>query len=428
MKDCDVFVHARRLDGNHDLVGRYRTLRPDGSKPLGEFTYVPSWLRNEHGHAFSLDPTNLPLVATPHFTRKRTCLHGTLADATPDRWGRRVVEASIGPHERPLSSSDWLLITGDDRVGCLAFSRTPAVQIFQTPIAGVLDLAEIARGFEQIAAGKPTDVAIERLFRAGRSLGGARPKATVAHDGSLWIAKFQKRDDEYDQCSVEHATMRLAALCGIEVPQTRVETVGPRRVLLVKRFDRSDGPDFQVNAHYLSALSALDIDETEERGSYADIAGFLRRFSSEQAIDRAHLFRRMAFNVLSGNRDDHLKNHAFLWRDGHWRLSPAFDLVPQPAVEPLQSIGIGRLGVVATVANCLSSPEAFGLETEAAKHIVESLVETMRHWPRLFRDWAVDDHAIRMIEPAFNLLPRGPNEDVTSAVPNPDLGRGSSDN
>jgi serine/threonine-protein kinase HipA len=139
--------------------------------------------------------------------------------------------------------------------------------------------------------------------------------------------------------------MRLAAMCGIEVAQTRLVSVGPRKAVLVKRFDRSSGADFAPTLHFLSALSLLDADESSAKGSYFAIAAEILRHGASPDEDRLELFRRMVFNVICANRDDHLKNHALVYDGPGWRLSPAFDVVPQPDMQPEQAIAIGHSGV-----------------------------------------------------------------------------------
>lgn len=397
----DVFVHVRHPDGTSDIAGRYRSVRPPAGQPYGEFEYVGSWLRNSHGRAFPLDPANLPLQPGPVTARRRGLLHGVLADATPDRWGRRIIEQMRAPGP-PLLSGDWLLASGDERVGCLAFSTTPTPPRPNLGFAAIEDLATIADGFERLAKGDHPGGMAERLWRAGASLGGARPKAVVAHEGALWIAKFERHDDDYDQCSSEHAAMRLAEACGIRVAPTRVMTVEPRKVVLVRRFDRTDEP-FQPSCHYLSGLSALGYDDTTEDGSYAELAGFLRRHGAQQVADRRELFRRMMFNVLCGNRDDHLKNHGFVRAaDGGWRLSPAFDIVPQPDMYDVQAIGLGIMGALPTRTNYLSRIGDFDLDAREAEAIVAEMIGVMRPWRRRFAEWGVPEPTIRRLERAFS--------------------------
>lgn len=173
---------------------------------------------------------------------------------------------------------------------------------------------------------------VEQLLLAGgTSLGGARPKATVEHDHSLWLAKFPRPDDRWNQPRVEYATLQLARRCGIQVPDCLLERVGDRDVLLVRRFDR-DGTDEGYRRHRMvSALTLLQSDESptdRQRWSYLLLADELRRASSHPGEDLRELFTRLCFNAAVSNTDDHPRNHALLARGSHWRLSPAYDLTP----------------------------------------------------------------------------------------------------
>jgi len=395
----DAWVHVRLPDGASKLVGRYRTIRPARSVPYGEFGYVKTWI--EGSGSFPLDPDNLPLKKGTFITKKRALLPGALADATPDRWGRRIIEVS-DPSPTIRTAADWLLASDEGRVGCLAFSyNTEAPQRHQAQ-ACVSDLEELAESFEMLARGESAPPIHDRLWRAGGSLGGARPKATVEFDGALWIAKFQRADDEWDQCAAEHAAMKLAASCGIEAAETRIFNFGLRKAVLVRRFDRTNaGGGLLPSAHYISAQSLLDIDDTSDSGSYQALAACLRRISSSQADDRIELFRRMVFNVLAGNRDDHLKNHGII-RDGSgWRLAPAFDVVPQPDMDNVQAISVGRFGSYSTVANCLTMCGEFGLSQDDAKNLVNQLVEQMRPWRSMFAAWGVDNRTVARLGKAF---------------------------
>ncbi len=397
----EAYVHVRHPDGTTNLVGRYRLVTPVAGRSHGEFAYVGSWLRNEHGRAFALDPEHLPLQPGPFRSEIRGRLPGVLADATPDRWGRRLVELARPPASPPMTPSDWLLATGDERVGCLAFSQAPGAPLRRPGFAVTTTLDSIADGFERLERGEDVEGLPARLWTAGVSMGGARPKAVVEHEGVLWIAKFQRRDDTYDQCAAEHATMRLAAACGIEVADTKVVDVGPRKVVLVKRFDRIPGTH-EPTCHYLSGLSTLGLDDTSDRGSYSDLSGFLLRYGAQHVADRHELFRRMVFNVLCGNRDDHLKNHAFLRHEDKWRLSPAFDVVPQPDMDPQQAIGVGRSGTYPTIENCLTRAADFDLSPDNASRIVDALVNRMGRWRLDFAAEEVDDATIKTLMRAFS--------------------------
>ena len=401
MTTSEVYIHVRHEDGTTNLVGRYRLVALAAGPSYGEFAYVGSWRRNDHGRAFALDPDHLPLQQGPFRSTGRGRLPGVLADATPDRWGRRLIE-----YRRPLGSPlmtacDWLLATSDERVGCLAFSETPTPPPPRPGSATEADLDGIADGFERLDRGEAVEGLAARLWSAGASMGGARPKAVMTHGGALWIAKFQRRDDTYDQCGAEHATMRLASRCGIDAAETRLLAVGPRKVVLVKRFDR-DPVTHAPTCHYMSGLTVLGLDETSASGSYPDLALFLLRHGARHVSDRRELFRRMAFNVLCGNRDDHLKNHAFVRRDGGWRLSQAFDVVPQPDMDPQQAIGVGRSGSYPTTGNCLTRAQDFDLSPDDAREIVAGLAARMRLWRQDFAADGVDDATIGRLAHAFS--------------------------
>ncbi|MFY9291378.1 MAG: type II toxin-antitoxin system HipA family toxin [Methylorubrum rhodinum] len=401
MTISEVYIHARHADGATDLVGRYRLVAAAAGSSYGEFVYVGSWRRNDHGRAFALDPDHLPLQQGPFGSTGRGRLPGVLADATPDRWGRRLIEYRRPPGRPLMTACDWLLATGDERVGCLAFSQTPDPPPPRPGSANEADLDDIADGFERLERGETVEGLAARLWSAGASMGGARPKAVVSHEGALWIAKFQRRDDTYDQCGAEHATLRLASRCGIDAAETKLLTVGPRRVVLVKRFDR-DPAMHTPTCHYISGLTVLGLDETSASGSYPDLALFLLRHGARHVSDRRELFRRMVFNVLCGNRDDHLKNHAFLRRDGGWRLSPAFDVVPQPDMDPQQAIGVGRSGSYPTTGNCLTRARDFDLSPDDARAIVADLTARMRLWRQDFFADGVDDASIGQLARAFS--------------------------
>lgn len=397
----EVYVFARLPDGATRLVGRYRYIRAADSRPFGEFGYVGSWLRDSE--AFPLDPVNLPLSHETFRTTKRGCLFGPLADSTPDRWGRELAILR-NPGKLFFSPIDWLYAPGIDRVGCLDFSATPAQPAAPSPRRlGLGSIEAIAEEFTKIEEGLPASREASRIYNAGISMGGARPKAVIEFESALWIAKFERKTDTFDQCGAEHATMTLAKMCGIEAAESLLVDVGPRKAVLIKRFDRAPGPDYRPTAHFLSALSLLDEDETSPRGSYYAISAELLRHSSAPDKDRCELFRRMVFNVLCGNRDDHLKNHALIHNKMGWRLSPAFDIVPQPDLDPAHAIGLGQSGVYPSIQNCLSRCNDFGLTLEAAKAEIDHIAGVAANWRSVFADEGVSASTIERVASAFTL-------------------------
>jgi serine/threonine-protein kinase HipA len=393
----EAFVFARSDEGNARLVGRYRTIRQGSAGRVGEFGYVGSWLKSSS--AFPLDPTNLPLSNETFQTLKRGFLFGPLADATPDRWGRNLIHLS---HPAKLFTPvDWLHAAGHDRVGCLEFSATTVLSPKRLERLGMGSLDAIAAEFKKIDQGLPAAPEAKRIYDAGSSVGGARPKAIIEADNALWIAKFEKLADTFDECAVEHATMTLVRACGINAAETKLVDVGSRKAVLVKRFDRTAGPHFHPTAHYLSAMSLLNVDETSPDGSYYAIAAEILRHGSRPHHDRVELFRRMVFNVLCGNRDDHLKNHALLRSAGGWHLSPAFDVLPQPDIDPSQAIAVGRIGTYPSVENCLSRCGDFGLRDDEARAEINRIATVMSRWRTVFEENGVPETDLSRVASAF---------------------------
>ncbi|MCC8958563.1 type II toxin-antitoxin system HipA family toxin [Bradyrhizobium sp. Pear77] len=399
MTSSECYIFSRLPDDRPKLVGRYRYVRPPGARAFGEFGYAGSWLR--HPNAFPLDPTNLPLSRETFTTVKRGCLFGPLADATPDLWGRELV-ARLEPGKL-FSPVDWLYAAGRDRVGCLAFGPEPELAS-AAPGPERLHLRSldtIAHEFAKLEAGLPANPHATRIYTAGVSMGGARPKAVIEANDRLWIAKFERTTDTFNQCGAEHATMRLAAKCGLDVAETRLVDVGSRKAILVKRFDRSEGPDYSPTVHYLSALSLINADETSADGSYFAIASELLRHAIRPDKARKELFGRMVFNVLCGNRDDHLKNHALTYGTEGWDISPAFDVLPQPDMLPEQAIAVGRSGVYPSIGNCLSRCGDFGLNLEEAQAEINRIATIATTWRDVFDQEGIAVPTIERVAPAF---------------------------
>lgn len=193
-------------------------------------------------------------------------------------------------------------------------------------LAKLQAIADAILADEERAPNDPIAAQVEELLLIGTSMGGARPKAVVEADGALWVAKFNCATDRWNNARVEHAMLRLAEACGLRVATSRIEPVGDRDVLLVKRFDREAGEGGYRRARMLSALTLLRASDTirdRDRWSYPLLAEELRRLEACPADDAQELFRRMAFNALISNSDDHPRNHAFIALTDDWRLSPA---------------------------------------------------------------------------------------------------------
>jgi serine/threonine-protein kinase HipA len=238
-------------------------------------------------------------------------------------------------------------------------------------------------------------------------MGGARPKAVVQDDEGLWMAKFNRPDDRWNYARVEYAMLRLARQCGINVSENRIETVGGQDVLLVKRFDREKNAEGYTRARMISGLTVLRSDETNdarERWSYVILVEELRRIVAEPEKDARELFRRICFNALISNLDDHPRNHAFLARNIDWALSPAYDLTPSPVVSLDRrdlALVCGDQGRFANAKNILSQHARFLLQKEEAENIIANTRARVGQWYDTVRACGVSSNDAESIRGAF---------------------------
>jgi serine/threonine-protein kinase HipA len=388
------------------------TLLEEGRRTrLSRFTYGRGYLRRPN--AITVDPLSLPLGAGAERTEiipiGGLALFGALRDATPDLWGRRVIENRLRADPDSLPESVFLDRAGPHRAGALGVQKT----LEDTPHAGdlpdMMTLEHLLEAADRIEAGLSVPAHLELFFTGAPSLGGARPKALLVCDDRQWIAKFPSRNDSFDVPAVERATLELARLAGLTVPPTRLETLSDgRNVMLIQRFDRGTQTEAFPKRHMVSALTALGVHEQDSaQMRYADIARAIEQLGSrgQIQIDRTELFRRMVFNILVSNDDDHLRNHAFLYdsETQGWRLSPVYDVVPRPSAshERYLHLGVGPQGRVSTLDNALAGCEQFGLSSIEAAVIIDQIVRTVREWKGRFETLAVPGLQIDRISSAF---------------------------
>jgi serine/threonine-protein kinase HipA len=250
-----------------------------------------------------------------------------------------------------------------------------------------LDLAGMIESVRELDTTEGLPRKHRRFLLRGSSLGGARPKATTEYDGRQWIAKFGRADDRSPMCRIEYVTMKLAEQVGIIVPSVRLEKVLDQDVYLIERFDRVRNERGYRRLPFISGLTILGTHESESsRQSYRGLADQLRRFGSEPTQDLQQLWRRMVFNILCNNNDDHLRNHGFLWDGRGWLLSPGYDIVafPQVGTERDLAIGVGRNGRRATIENALTDVASFGLSRSEAISIARTMQKIVKKsWERL---------------------------------------------
>ena len=375
--------------------------------PLGRFVYGRSYLENLR--AVPIDPVELKLSRNTYETVQLNGVFGALRDASPDFWGRRVIEKHA--QKSMLGEMDYLLESPDDRAGALGFGLNPTPPAPLRAFNKTLDLEKLQEVAEELINDEiPNDPAapqVQELLLLGTSMGGARPKAVVQDDEGLWIAKFNRPDDRWNNTCVEHAMLRLARRCGITTAESRVETVGGKDVLLIKRFDRERSDAGYRRARMISGLTALRADEaadTRSRWSYVLLVEELRRFVAEPQKDARELFRRMCFNALISNLDDHPRNHAFLAKDLNWALSPAYDLTPSPVVSQDRrdlAMECGDQGRFANAKNILSQHARFLLDKEEAERIIAKMREEVSHWYDVVRACGVSQADAETIRSAF---------------------------
>jgi len=321
-------------------VGVLKLLRR-GVIEAGEFAYGQRYLQLPDAEA--LNPDHLPLRATSFALAEKRIRDGgalplTFRDALPDSWGRKVLESQYG---NDLTDIDALLLTNADRVGAMVFAEQLPIQV-ETPSVELIKLDALADAVYRLEFSLDISPLMKRLLQRGGTLGGARPKATFIHDATRWLAKFPAKGDAYDVEILEAATLTLAQQCGIEVSPFFVQAIHRGHALLLHRFDRLGTLENERRLHFLSAAALLDVPYESSEGSYVALAQTLRAISADPTHDLQQLYRRMLFNLMIDNSDDHVKNHGVLLTSHKgYRLSPAFDLVPQ-----LNNIGYQQLAIL----------------------------------------------------------------------------------
>ena len=304
---------------------------------------------------------------------------------------------------RTLGEVDYLLGVSDiARLGALRFRRA-AEDEFQAPSAtgvpALVELPRLLRSAQRIERDEDTDDDLETILAPGSSLGGARPKASVIDDGHLSIAKFPKETDQYSLETWEEVAFQLAEGAGIETPQHKLIEVAGRAVLLSRRFDRVG----QRRIPFLSAMAMTGLRDGE-RGSYPELADTLAQHGANARIQAAGLFRRMVFNVLISNVDDHLRNHGFLMRDQNgWTLSPAYDLNPTP-VDLKARILATRIDLddaTCSLELVQSVAPYFGLDLGRAREIIKTVAVSVARWRTVAASTGVAPRQLDRMASAF---------------------------
>lgn len=405
------------LNGEPVHAGRL-WVRDKQGKETATFQYTPAWLK--HPARFELAP---PLTLHPGQFQAADRLFNCFSDAAPDRWGQMLMRyhernraKDAGTQPKTLLASDFLAGVDDQtRMGALRFKDAKGGDFLTktgATVPPVLELKNLLSATDRIEKGKARKSDVELVLAPGASLGGARPKATVRdRDGQLWLAKFPWVKDEWPVIKWEIALLTMAGNAGVEVPQFRVEPIGAKTVLMIARFDRRIGG---VRFPYMSAFTALDAKDHQEDRSYMELVDALRTLGYAPREDLHQLWRRMVFNLLVSNTDDHMRNHGFLRSGDGWRLSPAFDMNPVPADVNgrIHVLAFNEMDRSSELDICMSVANYFALKPSEAAAIAGEVAAAVAPWRDVAKACKLSKFDIERMESAFE------HDDLKDALAN----------
>lgn len=396
------------------LIGELSCDSVRSSETYG-FSYDKEWLARYGDVFLSEDLQNYSGI---QYTRPERDIFACFSDALPDRWGRTLLnrreQIAATDEKRPvrrLTSFDYLMGIDDaSRMGGFRFAESPGGKFINCeeslrvpPLANVRELMRAAHEIE-LSEEKhllPSKKWLAQLLHPGTSLGGASPKASVIdEDGSLTVAKFPSRKDDYDVAQWEHFCHVMGRKAGLNVAETRTIDGEDYHILLSKRFDRnSDGR----RIHFASALTLLGLTDGDNASTgygYTDIVDFIVQHGSNVEQNLEELFRRVVFYIIVGNSDDHFRNHGFLLTRKGWELSPAYDINPTLAYN--QSLLISRTTSESDLNILLESSGDYMLSTEKAKSIITEIKTAMKSWRTEARRLGLPQRGIDMFAPRFD--------------------------
>jgi serine/threonine-protein kinase HipA len=361
------------------LIGELNLVRSTQGVSL---RYADPWL----SRGFSLSE-DLPLIDEEFLPEGKGVAAGAVDDARPDRWGERLIRHIDKPAR--LSLLEYLYFAGDDRFGALGVSTSADEYLPRRlgPLPTLRDADQIQELIRKVLDNEPVPAAQKRLISPGVTMGGARPKALLDIAGEQWVIKFADGDPT-DVPLIEHATMTLAQKAAIRVAHTMPVRLTHGHAVAVKRFDRNRG----LRLHSLSAYVALRA--AAERFGYPELAQLLRRRGVTEGdvyVDHMReLFRRMVFNILIDNTDDHEKNHSLLVTDSQqYELSPAYDVLPSGQALGFQQMRVGEQEADSTIANALSMSAMFSLGKDDAVREVRTVARVVGGWKEHFKSCGV---------------------------------------
>ena len=412
-KEKTIFVYDDFSMQNPTLMGiLYVNSLKDGESY--SFEYDREWLKKT-SLKITLDPELMPYSGRQYPFGK--AIFGLFSDSSPDRWGRvlmnkreRILAGKEGRKPAKLYDSDYLQGVYDEtRLGGIRFKTEPNGAFLSDdketaapPWASLRTLEEASRNFENEDTAL-SEKWLNQLIRPGSSLGGARPKATVIDPNEqLWIAKFPSKNDENDTGAWEMVTHDLAELCGLHVPEAKLEKFSNLgSTYLVKRFDRI----LSKRIHFASAMTLLgktDGASAADGTSYLDIADFMKSYGAQPKQDLVELWKRIVFNMAVSNTDDHLRNHAFIFTENGWELSPLYDVNPIPYGDEL-SLNVDEEDNSINIDLAIEASVRFGIsETDATTYAKDILTIVKENWEKRATALGLSRRLIEEMRPAFS--------------------------
>ena len=411
-KEKTIFVYDDFSMQNPTWMGTLYVNSLKGEESYS-FEYDREWLKKT-SLKITLDPELMPYSGRQYPFGK--AIFGLFSDSSPDRWGRvlmnkreRILAEKEGRKPAKLYDSDYLLGVYDEmRLGGIRFTTetngaflSDDKETAAPPWTSLRTLEEASRNFENDDTAL-SEKWLNQLIRPGSSLGGARPKATVIDPKEqLWIAKFPSKNDENDSGAWEMVTHDLAEICGLHVPEAKLEKFSNLgSTYLVKRFDRI----LNKRVHFASAMTLLgktDGASVAEGTSYLDIAAFIKSYGAQPKRDLIELWKRIVFNMAVSNTDDHLRNHAFIFTENGWRLSPLYDVNPVPYGDEL-SLNVDEADNSINIDLAIETAVRFGLSrTDATNDAKDILVIVRENWEKLATAYGLSRRLIEEMRPAF---------------------------
>ena len=411
-KEKTIFVYDDFSMQNPTWMGTLYVNSLKGEESYS-FEYDREWLKKT-SLKITLDPELMPYSGRQYPFGKT--IFGLFSDSSPDRWGRvlmnkreRILAGKEGRKPAKLYDSDYLLGVYDEtRLGGIRFKTEPNGAFLSDdketaapPWTSLRTLEEASRNFENDDTAV-SEKWLNQLIRPGSSLGGARPKATVMDPKEqLWIAKFPSKNDENDSGAWEMVTHDLAELCGLHVPEAKLEKFSNLgSTYLVKRFDRI----LNKRVHFASAMTLLgktDGASATDGTSYLDIAAFIKSYGAQPKRDLIELWKRIVFNMAVSNTDDHLRNHAFIFTENGWRLSPLYDVNPVPYGDEL-SLNVDEADNSINIDLAIETAVRFGISrTDATNDAKDILVIVRENWEKLATAYGLSRRLIEEMRPAF---------------------------